>query len=200
MKIQRFEGVKGYGDRSLHMGGYSEKKQTYRNMKLLLLAALSFCLLAALQTTLLSRIPLFILHAGKPSLCLIFVLATGYMFGEREGCVCGLIGGIFYECAVMEPFSGGLMLYPLIYCILGYLSGAMVNGFLAGNLPSFAVYALIGSLIEALIQMIILIIQIHAFPSFTYFLHGLLPGIILNILFSPLLYLLVKAGKKFFDK
>ena len=200
MKIQRFEGVEGYGDKSLHMGGYSEKKQTYRNMKLLLLAVLSFCILAALQTTLLSHIPLFILHAGKPSLCLIFVLAIGYIFGEREGCVCGLIGGIFYECTVMEPFLGGLMIYPLIYCVLGYMSGAMVNGFLAGNLPSFTVYALIGSMIDVLIQMIMVIIQTHAFPSLPYFLHGLFPGIILNILFSPLLYLLVKAGKKFFDK
>lgn len=200
MKIQRFEGVEGYGDRTLHMGGYSEKKQTYRNIKLCLLAALCLCLFSALETTLLSRIPLLILPAGSPSLCLIFVLASGYLFGEKEGCVCGLLGGIMTECAVMEPWMGGIMIYPLVYCLLGYTSGALSKHVLAENLPSFMVYALIGKLADCLIHTLFTVVSIHGLPPIAYFWGSLLPDLILTVIFSPLGYLLVRAGKKIFDK
>ncbi len=200
MKIQRFEGVEGYGDRTLHMGGYSEKRQTYRNIKLFLISLLLFCIFAAMETTWVSKIPLFILPAGAPALCLLFVLAAGYVFGEREGCVCGLMGGIITECATMEPLFGGIMIFPLVYCALGYISGVLSKKLLAGNLPSFLVYATVGSLLDGCFRLALSVLKAGAVPPFAYMTGSFLPKLILTVVFSPLVYLLIRAGKKLFDK
>lgn len=199
-KIQRFEGVEGYGDRALHMGGYSEKKQTYRNIKLFFLAILCLCLLAALETTLLKRIPLPFLPSGAPSLCLLFVLAAGYVFGEREGCVCGLVGGVVAECAVMDPLFGGIMLLPLVYCLLGYICGAVSKHFLGENLPSFAVYAAIFGGAYCLFSWMLTILKTGSIPPIAFLTGSLLPKFILTVIFSPLVYLLLLAGNRLFDK
>lgn len=200
MKIQRFEGVEGYGDRTLDLGGYSQKKQTYRSVKLFILALISLCLLAALQTTVLSRLPLPLLPSAAPSLCLLFTLAAGYLFGEREGCVCGLMAGLITECAHMEPFLGGIMILPLMYCVLGYISGALSQRVLAGNLPSFLVYAAVGIMTECLYRLVMTILSIKGLPPLRYFTGELLSVFIVTVLLSPLVYLSVKAGRALFDK
>lgn len=200
MKIQRFEGVEGYGDRTLHMGGYSEKRQTYRSIKLFLMAVLLLCTFAALETTWLSKIPLPMLPAGAPALCLLFVLAAGYVFGEREGCVCGLMGGIITECVTMEPLFGGIMVFPLIYCTLGYVSGVLSKKILAGNLPSFLVYAVVGGLLDGCFRLVLTVLKTGTVPLFAYFTGSFLPKLILTVIFSPLVYLFLRGGKKLFDK
>ena len=200
MKIQRFEGVEDYGDRTLHLGGYSEKKQTYRSIKLLILSVLCLCVLAALQTTLLSRLPVPLLSPGAPSLCLLFTLAAGYVFGEKEGGVCGFAGGIAFECITMEPLFGGITVWPLIYGILGYVTGALSKKVLAGNLPSFLVYAAVGALAEVGCLTAITCLHLGYFPPAPYFLQGSLPGLIWTLLLSPLMYLLLWAGKRLFDR
>ncbi len=200
MKIQRYEGVKGYDDRTLHLGGYSEKKQTYRNVKLFLIALVSLCILAALETTVCARIPLPLLDSGSPSLCLIFILASGYLLGEKEGCVCGLLGGIISECMDMEPLFGGIMILPLVYCVLGYLSGALSGRFLGGNLPSFLIYVLMGKAVELLITIILFVRPIQLSALMAFFLRGALPELILTLIFAPFIYglkiLLIKSSFK----
>ncbi len=200
MKIQRFRGVDSYGDRTLHTGGYSEKRETYRAVKLLLLALLSFCLLGGIQTTLLANIPLFFLPPASPDLCLLLVIAAGCVFGEKEGGICGFFGGITAECLSMDVFLGGIMLLPLIYCILGYTAGVLFSKLLAGNLPSFLVFAATGSLLQGGVRYILMILKIGTLPSITFLIHGLLPVWILTVIFSPLIYLAVYVVKKKFDK
>ena len=199
MKIQRFEGVEGYGDRTLHMGGYSEKRQIYRNIKLFFIALLLLCISAAMETTWFAKIPLWILPAGTPALCFLLVLATGYVFGEREGCICGLMGGMITECAIMEPLFGGIMVFPLVYCGLGYLSGILSKKLLAGNLPSFVVYATAGGLLDGGFRCVLAFLKTGTVPGISYLLGSFLPGLVLTILFSPLIYLMAKVGKKLFD-
>ena len=200
MKIQRFEGVEGYGDRTLHMGGYSEKRRTYRNIKLFFLSLVMLCLLAALETTWLSKIPLWILPSGRPYLCLLFVLAAGYVFGEREGCVCGLMGGIVTECVTMEPLFGGIMVFPLVYCGLGYLSGVLSKKILAGNLPSFIVYGGVGYLMDGCFRLALTLLKTGGVPPVAYIMGSFLPALVLTILFSPIVYLTARAGSKIFDR
>lgn len=199
MKIQRFEGVEGYGDRTLQLGGYSQKKQAYRNIKLLLISLFTLCLLAAMQTTVLSKIFLPFIPSGRPSLCLLFTLAAGYRFGEREGGTCGLMAGMITECVNMEPLFGGIMILPLIYCLFGYISGALSQRLLAGNLPSFMIYAMVGAFLEEGCRLILTMITIKSFPPINYFLGGLLPAWIVTVLFSPLIYLMVKWGQALFE-
>ncbi len=200
MKIQRYEGTADYGDRSLNLGGYSQKKSTYRGIKLLIIGALCLCVLAALNTTLLSKIPLFILPAGRPPLCLLFVLACGYLLGEKEGCVCGLMGGFMAECADMTPLLGGIMLLPLIYCILGYVAGALADDWLAKNLPSFEVYALLGIFISGMVDLLLSMIKGGDISFMHYLLGSLLPELILALLTAPILYGFVYLLKKRIDK
>lgn len=200
MKIQRFRGVDSYGDRTLHTGGYSEKRQTYRAVKLLVLALITLCLLGGIQTTLLAKIPLFLLPSASPALCLLFVLATGCVFGEKEGGICGCFGGIVAECLSMDALLGGIMLLPLVYAVLGYASGVLFQKILAGNLPSFLVFAAVGSFFDGGFRYILMILRIGALPSFSFLTHGLLPVWILTVLFSPLIYLPVRAVKRKFDK
>lgn len=200
MKIQRFRGVDSYGDRTLHMGGYSEKRHTYRAVKLFLIALSSLCLLGGIQTTLLAKIPLFFLPSASPNLCLLLVLATGCVFGEKEGGICGFFGGIVAECLSMDALLGGIMLLPLVYSILGYASGVLFPKILAGNLPSFLVFAAAGSCFNGGFRYILLILKIGGLPSFSFLTHGLLPVWILTVLFSPLVYLPVRAVKQKFDK
>ncbi len=200
MKIQRFRGVDSYGDRTLHMGGYSEKRQTYRAVKLLVLALITLCLLGGIQTTLLAKIPLFFLPSASPDLCLLFVLAAGCAFGEKEGGICGFFGGIFAECLAMDALFGGIMLLPLVYSILGYASGVLFPKILAGNLPSFLIFAAAGSCFDGGFRYILMIPGIGGLPSFSFLTHGLLPVWILTVVFSPLIYLPVRAVKQRFDK
>ena len=196
MKIQRYEGVKGYDDRTLHLGGYSEKKQTYRNVKLFLLALVSLCLLAALETTLCAKISLPLLPAGAPSLCLSFVLASGYLLGEKEGCVCGLLGGIISECMDMEPLFGGIMVLPLVYCVMGYLSGVLSKRVLGDNLPSFLIYIFVGDILNLMIRTILYVRPFQLSVLMAYFFGGVLPELILTLVFSPLIYGLIKLFYK----
>ncbi len=200
MKIQRFRGASDYGDRTIHTGGYSEKREAYRTVKLLLLALLALCLLAGMQSTLFSKISLLILPPAAPNLCLLLVIAAGCLFGKKEGCVCGFFGGIAVECLSMDLLLGGIMLLPLVYCILGYISGMLFYKLLAGNLPSFLIFAAVGSMFEMLFRYILMILKIGFLPPFTFLIYGLLPVWLLNLIFSPLVYIFVYAIKKQFDK
>ena len=200
MKIQRYKGVEGYDDRTLHLGGYSEKKQTYRNVKLFLIALLAICLFAALETTVFSHISLPWISSARPYLCLVFVLASGYVFGKNEGGVCGFIAGIAFECAIMEPLPGGIMVYPLIFSVLGYASGALAKIFLGENFFSFLVYVLIGSFIVGVMETIVAVMATGNFPAWTYFVKGLLPSMIITLPFAVPLYFPVLWGKGVLDK
>lgn len=197
MKIQRYRGVEGYDDRTLHLDGYSEKKPIYRGVKLFLIALVSLCVLGALETTLLSRMPLPFLSSASPSLCLIFVLASGYLVGSKEGCVCGLMGGVVTECVTMEPLTGGIMIFPLIYCVLGYISGQLSDRFLGKNLPSFAVYVLIGCVIDLVVVMLLTVHPFRLSSLWAYLTGSALPGMIWTLIFSPVVYGVVKLALKY---
>lgn len=200
MKIQRYRGVEGYDDRTLHFGGYSEKKQTYRDIKLFFVSFLIICVSAALETTLLARIPLPLISSGRPSLCFVFTLASGYIFGKKEGGVCGIMAGIMAECAAMEPLPGGIMIYPLIFCILGYISGALSKIFLGENVFSFLIYVIMGCVAFGMFQMASTVISTGRFPAFAYFINGFLPSFIVTLPFAFPLYLLVLWGQRVLDK
>ena len=200
MKIQRYEGVEGYDDRTLHLGGYSEKKQTYRKIKLFFISLFVTCMLAALETTVFSSIPLFLISSGCPSLCLTFVLASGYVFGKNEGGVCGFTAGLVVECAAMEPLPGGIMIYPLVFFILGYTSGALAKIFLGENIFSFLIYVVIGCLATSAIKTLVTILVMGAFPALAYFIKGLLPSILITLPFAVPMYFSVLWGKRVLDR
>lgn len=147
--------------------------------------------LIALETTALSRIPLSLFgwQAAAPSLGLLFPMAVGFLHGEREGGVTGLICGWLSDATMGES----LMLYPLLYFLCGYLSGTVGKRRLAHNLPSFAVFAAVGGGLKCLMTVALAAVELRALPPVVWVWRGLVPAWVLTVLFSAAVYGIVKG-------
>lgn len=159
-------------------------------IRLVLLLAIAACGLIALQTTVLARFPLPFSRCGPaaPSLGLLLVMAVGFQMSEREGSVCGLAVG--WLCDSIG--SRDVMLLPLLYFLCGWTAGMIGQRRLAHNLPSFFVCSILGGLIEAGYKYLLAAADTRAFPPPTWALQALFPPLFLTVLFSPLVYGLVR--------
>ena len=170
-----------------------DKKQT---ILLSVICFFSACVLIALQTTVLGRIRLPLLSPAAPSLGLLLTLAFGFILDREWGGVCGLVTGFFCDATG----DGGWFLLPLAYFLLGYVTGAVGRRVLAHNLPSFAVFAAAGALIEAGITVARAALSLRGVPPAVWLLHAILPRMLLTVLFSPILYgyvrLIAGAGER----
>ena len=147
--------------------------------------------LIGLETTALSRIriPLFGWQAAAPSLGLLFSMAVGFLHGERVGGVTGLVCGWLSDATMGE----GMMLYPLLYFLCGYLSGTVGKRSLAHNLPSFAVFAAVGGGLKCLVSVMNAALELRAIPPAVWVWRGLIPSWALTVLFSVAVYGVVKG-------
>lgn len=147
--------------------------------------------LIALETTALSRIriPLFGWQAAAPSLGLLFSMAVGFLHGEREGGVTGLICGWLSDATMGD----GMMLFPLLYFLCGYLSGTVGKRRLAHNLPSFGVFAALGGGLKCLLSVLTATVELKAIPPAVWVWKGLVPSWVLTVLFSAAVYGIVKG-------
>ena len=148
-------------------------------------------ILVALETTALSRIriPLFEWQAAAPSLGLLFSMAVGFLHGEREGGVTGLLCGWLSDSTTGEA----MMLLPLLYFLCGYLSGTVGKRSLAHNLPSFGVFAAVGGGLKCLLAILTAAVQSKALPPAVWVWRGLIPSLVLTVLFSAAVYGIVKG-------
>ena len=148
-------------------------------------------ILVALETTALShiKIPLFGWQSAAPSLGLLFSMAVGFLHGEREGGVTGLLCGWLSDATTGE----GVMLFPLLYFLCGYLSGTVGKRSLAHNLPSFGVFAAVGGGLKCLVALLTASFDLGALPPAVWVWKGLIPSWILTILFSAVVYGIVKG-------
>lgn len=161
---------------------------------LILLSAVGLllsCLTVAIQTTLLSHVTIpmtgSLLSPAAPSLGLLLVLASGYLLDRESGGVCGLFTGFLCDAAG----DGDLFLLPLIYFLCGYAAGAVGRRILAHNLPSFAVFAAVGSIIDAGYMGVRAMVSLRGIPPPSWIFHAILPRILLTVLFSPIIYAIV---------
>lgn len=147
--------------------------------------------LIGLETTALSRVklPLFGWQAAAPSLGLLFSMAVGFLHGERVGGVTGLVCGWLSDATMGE----GMMLYPLLYFLCGYLSGTVGKRSLAHNLPSFAVFAAVGGGLKCLVSVMTAALELRAIPPAVWVWRGLIPSWVLTVLFSAAVYGVVKG-------
>lgn len=147
--------------------------------------------LIGLETTALSRVklPLFGWQAAAPSLGLLFSMAVGFLHGERVGGVTGLVCGWLSDATMGE----GMMLYPLLYFLCGYLSGTVGKRSLAHNLPSFAVFAAVGGGLKCLVSVMTAALELRAIPPAVWVWRGLIPSWALTVLFSVAVYGVVKG-------
>ena len=166
----------------------------WRRIKEILICLVAACITVAAETTILSHIKLPFLAPATPFLGLITVLAAAFFLGEREAAVAGIIIGFFHD-AVMDT---GIMMTPVLYMLLGYACGLAARAWLSKNLPSFAVFAAVGTVIELLFRYGQSAVAVRGWPSGYVLLYDLLPRGFVTLLFIPAVYLLVKGTVSIF--
>ena len=169
----------------------NERRVLIEQIMLGVTLALTGLVLMGLETTALSRIPmpLFGWQAASPALGLLFSMAVGFLHGEREGGVTGLMAGWLADVTM----SDGAMLSPLLYFLCGYLSGTVGKRSLAHNLPSFAVFAAVGGGLKCLMAVALAAVELRALPPAVWVWRGLVPAWVLTVLFSAVVYGIVKG-------
>ena len=162
------------------------RKVLTEQIKLAAALALTGLVLMGLETTALShiRIPLFGWQAASPALGLLFSMAVGFLHGEREGAVTGLLAGWLADATL----SRGMMLYPLLYFLCGCLSGTVGKRRLAHNLPSFMVFSVIGGGLRCLWAVCTAAAELKSLPPAVWVWTGLVPAWALTVLFSAAVY------------
>ncbi len=154
------------------------------------------CILSVMQTS-------FAKLFGNPiGLTLLFVSALGMLFGERDGAIFGLVGGV-----LIDSLSGGIIYTsPLVYMLIGYFCGICSKRFLSKNLPSYIVYMLIVGLIKQAVNLFYFVMLTDNFNLMQIFIEVLVPDYISFIIFSPVIYglsyllfklIYIKKKKKF---
>ncbi len=173
-------------------GGGPISDDAWERIKRISVGLVLSCVLLAAESAL-ARLRLPPFAAGGPWLGLLLVLAAGYLFDREHGGALGLITGLLAAC--MGP--AGLMLRPLSYFLLGWLAGALAHSRLAHNLPSFAVFAAVGASAEGLFRYAAAAAAAHALPPASFFPYAVIPHIVMCVLFSPAVYGIVYAVRKF---
>ena len=169
----------------------SGRRYLLEQIRLTAVLSLTGLTLIALETTVFSRIPLPFPGGitASPALGLLFPMAVGFLYGEEEGGIAGLIAGWLSDATLSE----GMMLLPLLYFLCGYLSGTVGKRRLAHNLPSFAVFSLFGGGLKCLLAVGIETVRSGGLPPALWVLKGLAPSWGMTVLFSAAVYGIIKA-------
>jgi uncharacterized membrane protein len=180
----------------------SGRRVLLEQIRLILILFCTGGLMLALETTVCSRIPVLLLGVeprtvyGTPALGLLFSMAVGFLYGEREGGITGMVAGWLTDAMSTDAAVYGMMVLPLLYFLCGYLSGTVGRRRLAHNLPSFTVFATVGGGIKGLFSIGQAYLSAGAFPPPAWMIGGLLPSLVLTVIFSVPAYLIVWGEKK----
>ena len=177
------------------------RKVLVEQIKLILTLILTGCFMIALETTVFARIPLplFGWSPASPALGLLFTMAVGFLHGEREGGVTGLIGGWLSDAISPGASVEGMMVLPLLYFLCGYLSGTVGKRRLAHNLPSFMVFSVFGGGLKCLFGVGLAAVELGTLPPVTWVWRGLIPAWVLTVLFSAAVYGVVWGERKLLE-
>ena len=181
----------------------SGRKVLLEQIKLVVILFFTGCLLIALETTVCSRMPVPLpvmgLCYGSPALGLLLSMAVGFLYGEEEGGITGLIAGWLSDAVSVGASVGSMMVLPLLYFLCGYLSGAVGKRRLAHNLPSFMVFATVGGGIKCLFTVGLAALELRAPPPSLWVWRGLVPAWVLTVLCSAVVYGIVWGERKLLE-
>ena len=175
----------------------TRRKLLLERIKLAIVLSITGCLLIAAETTVLSHIPipLFGWSSASPSLGLLFCMAVGFLFDEREGGITGLLCGWLSEATG----SGHMMLLPLLYLLCGYMSATVGRRRLAHNLPSFAVFSIVGGGMRCLYLIGMEMLSGGGIPPHEWIWRGLVPSWVMTVLFSFVVYGIVWGERRLLE-
>ena len=115
-------------------------------------------------------------------------MATGFLYGEREGSIAGLICGWLSDAVSAGVSVKGMMVLPLLYFLCGYLSGHIGRRSLAHNLPSFMVFSALGGALKCLFTWGLAALELRAPPPTVWVWRGLVPSAVLTVIASAAVY------------
>ena len=180
----------------------SGRRVLLEQIRLILVLFFTGGVMLALETTVCSRIPVLLpgmnlrIVYGTPALGLLFSMAVGFLYGEREGGITGMMAGWLTDAVSVDAAVYGMMVLPILYFLCGYMSGTVGRRRLAHNLPSFLVFATVGGGIKCLFSIGQAYLSAGALPPPSWILGGILPSLILTVIFSAPLYLIVRGEKR----
>ena len=179
----------------------ARKKVLLEQIKLIVTLSLTGCVMIALETTLLSRvpIPLFGWSCAAPALGLLFSMAVGFLHGEREGGIAGLICGWISDATTAGSAVFGMMLLPLLYFLCGYMSGTVGKRRLAHNLPSFMVFSVVGGGLKFLLSVGQAVLELRSLPPLEWIWRGPTPAWVMTVLFSAAVYGILWGERKLLE-
>lgn len=179
----------------------SGRKVMIEQIKLSAVLFVTGCVLIAMETTVLSHIsiPLFGWSSSAPALGLLFSMAVGFLHGEREGGITGILCGWLSESTSTGSAVYGMMLLPLLYFLCGYMSGTVGKRRLAHNLPSFMVFSIVGGGLKFLFSLGKAFLELKTLPPVSWIWRGLIPAWILTVLFSAAVYGIVWGEQKLLE-
>lgn len=179
----------------------ARKKVLLEQIKLIVTLSLTGCVMIALETTLLSRvpIPLFGWSCAAPALGLLFSMAVGFLHGEREGGIAGLLCGWLSDATTAGSAVFGMMLLPLLYFLCGYMSGTVGKRRLAHNLPSFMVFSVVGGGLKFLLSVGQAVLELRSLPPLEWIWRGPTPAWVMTVLFSAAVYGILWGERKLLE-
>lgn len=170
-------------------------------IKLAVTLTLTGLVLIGLETTALSHIPMPLLgwQAASPALGLLFSMAVGFLYSEREGAIAGLIGGWLSDAVSANASVRGMMVLPLLYFLCGYLSGIIGRRRLAHNLPSFMVFSVFGGGLKCLFTVGLAALELGTLPPASWVWRGLAPAWALTVVASAAVYGILWIERKWLE-
>ena len=179
----------------------SGRRVLIEQIKLILTLFITGCLLIAAETTLCARVSLPLLgwSPASPALGLLFSMAVGFLHGEREGGVAGMLCGWLIDAISPQASVGGMMLLPLLYFLCGYLSGTIGKRRLAHNLPSFVVFSIFGGALRGLYTLGLATLELGGIPPVSWIWRGLVSAWALTVICSVAVYGIVWWERKIME-
>ena len=170
--------------------GYSGKRVNKKRVVLYFI----FIFLVLSLTALIQTCNFEILGA-TPALIFVLVCAIGFIFGEKSGAIFGLIGGVLTDAL---GFSG-VMIWTILFTVIGYLCGSAVGWFLSKNLPSFIVYVLIAEIIKAIYTLLVVGVISTSFDLFHIIGSIIIPEYLATAIFICPIYLVMAGIYRLFE-
>lgn len=161
-----------------------------RNIVKYILFFILICIFSVMQTSFarVGNVPI--------GLTLLFISAIGIFFGERDGAIFGLLGGV-----IIDSLSGGVIYTsPFIYMIVGFMCGICIKRFLKKNLPSFIVYILLVGILKQAVNLFYFVMLSDKLNLVNILVESLLPDYFVFIAFSPAVYLVAFILYKIINK
>ncbi len=183
----------------------SGRRVLLEQIKLILVLFLTGGMMLALETTVCGRLPLLLPGSifrgacGAPALGLLFSMAVGFLFGEREGGIAGLLCGWLSDAVSLDTAVYGMMVLPLLYFLCGYLSGTVGRRRLAHNLPSFMIFSVAGGGLKCLFAIGQAYLELGALPPPVWVLRGIIPAWIWTVVFSAPVYGMLRGEMKLLE-